>query len=630
MFLFVSFVWARPSEIFVSPSGNDTNTGTRDTPFKTLDRACEISVTTKNNDSIIITLLDGIYKLDKPLSLVGQNSRVVNAPLIIRSMAGNGVVLCGGVELKTALSQPYNKQDIAAGIDRQYASKIRKWRFEDIGISDTGFWSMANIHNGIIPQLFYGDKRMVLARWPNDSFARIDSVLVTAPIIRESEITGDSVGRFICRSIPRIKKWDREIDHAFLHGYWFYDWYDNIELFDSINTASTVIKTQKPYNGYGYRKGQRFYAANLLCELDKEGEWCVDPKQKLIYFWPPANNKKESAWLTINTESLVSLKGVSHISFIGLEFMASVNDLVIAKACTTVTFDRCVFRNTGGNAISLSGASNCTIADCEFSQIGKTAIVVSGGVRKTLTSSNIRIVNNHIHDFGQVKRTYEPAVRIWDDAVGCYVANNTMYDAPHAAIMFMGNNHVIENNHIYNVCTETQDAGVFYSDRDWTARGTIIRENLIENCGSGDVSAIYLDDMTSGIVVEKNRIIKMPRALKIVGGRDNVLCNNTIIDTREWLVALTWSLENRVTLFSRLSAVPYKDSIWSAAYPALVHILDDDPGCPKGNVIKGNILVNAGKSSIAPEISRYGVVDSNFTRDSVEVDTAKYGAHIKE
>jgi hypothetical protein len=624
--VFICFpLFANSHEIFVSPAGNDTNTGARDTPFQTLNRACETAATTKTNDSIIITLSGGIYKLDKPLSLTSKNSGSINAPFVIRGMAGNGVVLCGGVELKTALSQPCNKQDIAAGIDRQYISKIRKWKFEDIGISDTGFWSMANMYKSIIPQLFYNDKRMVLARWPNDSFARIDSVLVTAPIISRNRVIGDSVGRFICRTIPQIQKWAKEIDHAFLHGYWFWDWYDNVELFDSINTESTVIKTQMLYNPYGYRKSQRFYAANLLCELDREGEWCVDPKQKLIYFWPLANSKKETAWLTIYTGGLVSLKGVSHISFIGLEFMASVNGLVTGTACTTITFERCVFRNTGGNGITLLNASNCSIEDCEFAQIGKTAIAVSGGVRKTLTPSNIRIVNNRIHDFGQVKRTCEPAVRIWDDAVSVYVGNNTMFDAPHTAIMFMGNNHVIENNHIYNVCTETQDAGVIYAGRDWTARGTVIRNNFIENCGSGDVSAVYLDDMTSGIVVEKNRIKNVPRALKIVGGRDNVLCNNTIIDTREWLVALKWSLENRVTLFSRLSAVPYKDSVWSAAYPALVHILDDDPGCPKGNVIKGNILVNAGKSSIAPEISRYGVVDSNFTRDSVEVDTARYG-----
>lgn len=625
LFVYLSLS-AKPFELFVSPAGNDSNSGTRSAPFKTLARACDSAVKNKSNDSVIVALSGGIYKLEKPVTISGNHSVT---QLVLSGVAGIDVILCGGAELKPALSKPCGKIDIAAGIERLYASKIRKWAFSDAGILDSSFWAMTNIHKSIIPQLFYGDKRMPLARWPNDSFARVDSVLVNEPIA-DGSVKGDKVGNFMCRRIPRLNKWINEIGHAFLHGYWFWDWYDNIEVFDDIDTSSSTIKTLPPYCGYGYRKGQRFYAANLLCELDREGEWCVDPKRKLIYFWPPSNSKKQSAWLTLNTGGLISLSGVSNVRFEGITFECSMKDLVVARACTSVVFDRCVFRNTGGNGITMSAASDCTIKDCEFAQIGKTAIAVSGGVRKTLTPSNIRIVNNRIHEFGQVKRCYEPAIRIWDDAVGCYAGNNTIYDAPHAAVLFMGNNHVLEYNNIYNVCSETQDAGAIYAGRDWTVRGTVIRKNLIENCGSGDVSAVYLDDMISGITVEKNRIRNVPRALKVVGGRDNALCNNTIVDAREWIMALKWSLENRVTLFARLAAVPYKDSLWSAAYPSLANILDDDPGCPKGNVIKGNVLVNAGKSHIAPEVEKFGVVDSNVVMDSMPVDTVKYGADLQK
>jgi hypothetical protein len=634
---FYSLLFAKSHQIFVSPDGNDANSGLRNSPFKTLATALKNAVTRKNNDSSIITLLSGIYKIDNPLFLIGKNSESKDAPIVIRSMAEeaeNRAILCGGVELKPELSQPCGNEDFKAGINQRYASKIRSWKFEDVGISDTAFWSMQNVHNSIIPQLFYCNKRMPLARWPNDSFARMDSVLVNRPVILGS-IKGDTVGDFITRVIPRatLKKWEKEMDHAFLHGYWFWDWYDNVELFDSISTPSGVIKAKPPYNGYGYRKGQRFYAANLLCELDKEGEWCVDPKRKAIYFWPPANAKNESAWLTVNTGGLISLKGVSNVTFSGLEFMASVNGLVTGTACTTITFERCIFQNTGGNGITLSAAYGCSITGCEFARIGKTAIAVSGGVRKTLTPSGILIVNNRIHDFGQVQRTNQAAMRIADDAVGCVVEENTMYNAPGSAIMFMGNNHRIANNYIYSVCTEVQDDGVIYTGRDWTSRGTVISNNRIENCGSGDVSAVYLDDAASGIVVEGNYVKNVPRAFKIGGGRDNIFRNNTIVNTTCWLAAdnrgLNWMKYHVIsggTLPTRLSAVPYKESIWSAAYPALIHILDDDPGCPKGNVIEGNILVNAGKASIAPEITRYGKVENNNVSASANIDSARYGA----
>ena len=636
MLFFYSPLLSKPYEFFVSPAGSDTNIGSREAPFKTLAKACEAAINNKTNDSITILLSGGIYKIDKPVTLTSRPSGSENPLLVIKSMSessGQMAILCGGVELKPSLSRTCLKEDFKAGINRRYASKIRKWTFKDVGVSDTAFWSMANIHNSVIPQLFWGDKRMPLARWPNDTFARIDSVLVNRPVA-DGSAKGDTVGDFICRSIPRaaLKKWAKETDHAFLHGYWFWDWYDNIELFDSINTSSAVIKTKVPYNGYGYRKGQRFYAANLLCELDREGEWCVDPKRKLIYFWPPVNGKNESAWLTVNTGGLISLSKASNITFSGLEFMASINGLVTGTACTTITFENCVFKNTGGNGLTLSRASDCSITGCEFAEIGKTAIAVSGGVRKNLIPSNIKIVNNRIHDFGQVKRTNEPAVRIADDAVGCVVEENTMYNAPECAIVFMGNNHCIANNYIYSVCTEVQDDGVLYTGRDWTARGTIIRNNLIENCGSGDVNAVYLDDMASGIDCEGNCIRNVPRAFKIGGGRDDIVRNNTIANTGTWLAAdnrgLNWGrpwVQSGGTLSNRLSATPYKDSIWSAAYPGLVPILDDDPGCPKGNVVTGNILVNAGKANIAPEVKRYGIIENNIVSASANTNTTRYG-----
>ena len=40
--------------------------------------------------------------------------------------------------------------------------------------------------------------------------------------------------------------------------------------------SGTVIEVQPPYHGYGYRKGQWFYAFNLLSEIDRPGEWYVD------------------------------------------------------------------------------------------------------------------------------------------------------------------------------------------------------------------------------------------------------------------------------------------------------------------------------------------------------------------
>ena len=48
------------------------------------------------------------------------------------------------------------------------------------------------------------------------------------------------------------------------------------------------------------------------------------------------------------------------------------------------------------------------------------------------------------------------------DGVGNRVAHNLIHHAPHQAIGFGGNDHVIEFNEIHNVCYESNDAGAIY------------------------------------------------------------------------------------------------------------------------------------------------------------------------
>ena len=45
------------------------------------------------------------------------------------------------------------------------------------------------------------------------------------------------------------------------------------------------------------------------------------------------------------------------------------------------------------------------------------------------------------------------------------------------------------------------------------------------------------------------------------------------------------------TLPQRLAAVPYRKPPWRDRYPQLLTLLEDDPGLPKGNVIRHNISV---------------------------------------
>ena len=52
---------------------------------------------------------------------------------------------------------------------------------------------------------------------------------------------------------------------------------------------------RRPTGLYGFRKGQRFYFLNVLEELDQPGEWFLDRKAGVLYFWPPGSGALQEA-----------------------------------------------------------------------------------------------------------------------------------------------------------------------------------------------------------------------------------------------------------------------------------------------------------------------------------------------
>jgi hypothetical protein len=180
--------------------------------------------------------------------------------------------------------------------------------------------------------------------------------------------------------------------------------------------------------------------------------------------------------------------------------------------------------------------------------------------------------------------------------------SNKISDAPHTAILFTGNDHFISRNEIFDVLKESSDAGAIYTGRDWTARGTDISDNLIHdiapNVTLGGTIGVYLDDQASGIIVRGNLIERVNIAVLIGGGRDNLVEDNTFIDTpiaihldsrgTGWQKAATDDPNG--TLRKNLAAVPYNKSLYKKRYPHLADILEDAPGTPKYNVARRNRL----------------------------------------
>ena len=175
----------------------------------------------------------------------------------------------------------------------------------------------------------------------------------------------------------------------------------------------------------------------------------------------------------------------------------------------------CTLRNLGSWGVIIEGGSKNGVVGCDIYQVGDGGIGLngysiyqlgnSGMGRKTLTPAGHFADNNHIHDFSRWNHMYQPAISI--GGVGNRATHNLIHNAPHMAIEFSGNDHLIEFNEIHDVCRESIDAGAIYAGGDWTMRGTLIRNNYLHHIigfeGRGCVG-IYLDDLFCGTTIFGN------------------------------------------------------------------------------------------------------------------------------
>lgn len=640
LMVFASLCGAAPIELFVAPDGNDAWTGGRpspsprgdDGPFASLERARDalrrLKASGARPEGATVWLRGGTYKLAKPLALSAEDSGTQAARIVYRAYESEHVILTGGHTVRGF--SPVTEPAVLARLDAPARGNVLQTDLAPADVPDFG--EVASAGNRL--ELFYNDQPMTLARWPNEGFIRIAKVTGGQPF-KVHGITGDRVGRFTYEG-NRPRRWQTE-DDLWLHGYWFWDWSDAFQKVIKVDPVAREITLASPFHNYGYRKGQRFYAINVLAELDTPGEWYLDRARRVLYFWPPSPIDNGRAVVSV-LDHLLVLENVSWVTFRGITFEATRSAAVMVNEGRHNELVGCTLRNTGGWGARLSGTGHAVIG-CDIYRTAAGGIALRGGDRNTLTPGALTVLNSHIHDFGRVYRTYRPAVQV--QGVGQRVAHNRIHDGPHNAIQLSGNDHTIEFNEIYDVCYETGDVGAFYMGRDWTERGTIIRHNFfhhIQGPGLHGAMAVYLDDAASGVQVLGNVFYRAGRAAFIGGGRDNHVENNIFVECApavhmdaRGLGWMRYHVEGDGTLPTRLKQVPYRSPPWSLRYPRLLDLPGDNPGAPTGNVIARNVN-HGGRWSAIEDAARQGVLlkDNLLDEDPRFVDADNMNFQLRD
>lgn len=603
--------YGAPLELFVAPvdqGGNNQNPGTQEKPLATFSAARDLlrEIQRKTmlppEEGAVIHLLPGDYFVDSTLELNYEDNGRMDRRIVYRSYSTtNPARLIGGHSVTNFVELA--DKSIQERLSPETQGKIWTADLGALGMKNFGQLRSRGFARPTHPahcELFYDGKPMTLAQWPNPGeFSKIDGFAESGT----NDGHGGSIGSkengyFYDGERPGTWKTPSPANSIWAHGYWAWDWANSYEKVLSIDPQKKLIKTEGV--NYGFRKGQRVSYVNVLEELDQPGEYYVDTEKGILYFWPPTEGKPDRETFVSELETpMIHSSGASFITFENLTLTACRGEGITIEKGTAIIITNCRFINIGSRGASISGGSGCMVLNSDFSQTGDGGVYLSGGDRQTLKPCGHIVQDCVFQKQGRWSRCYVPAIGF--DGVGIKARHNLIFDHPHCAILYGGNNHTIEFNEIHHVALETGDVGAIYAGRDYTMRGNKIQYNYIHHTGGVGMGSmgIYNDDSLSGTYMYGNLFYKVQRAVFMGGGRDFVVQNNVFVDCTP-AVSLdgrgldkspVWYNQVYVTLKERLDAVPR--NLYEKNYPEIYTVdkyLAQTNGVPPENIlVKDNI-----------------------------------------
>lgn len=624
---------ASDGNVFYVEAGAKNGNGSGTSPFGSIEEARDAIRVLKKSGSlpaggVDVIIRDGEYNISTSLTFTAEDSGTEDSPIRYVAENPHGVKLNGAVKLNHDDFTDLTSADKSAIVGTAAASKISSIKRLDLkkyGATSEllGYIGGASSGENNLPKLYMNGTELTIARYPNDGY--LNAGIETKDKTKSFNVSEDASAR--------IKTW-RTYENAAVFAYTSYNWathYSRISSIDNSTSEVTVLHDA----GYGYGEGSRYYFYNLFAELDTEGEYYIDSKNCVLYAYFPASAKSAELTTTFLNDSLITVSGAEHITFEGLDVSMTRSDTGIKVNSNNITLDGIKLYGIGGVGINANGY-DITIKNCDISGTGEDAIRIYGGDRQTLKSSNNLIYNNYIHHWATSGLTYRPAVRA--DGVGITVSHNEMAYSQHFAILYYGNDHVFEYNHIHHVTTDSADASAIYAGRQWTYYGNVLRYNYFHDIGNEtlrDAKAIYFDDGLSGQTVYGNVITNVyGQAMMMGGGRDNTIFNNIFIDiydNKDSAVTAAFAVDSRSRMGAedpdywagntwdfgvQFEEVPYNTGIWAEKYPSLAKLkykkntfeLDDLYAFfnPAFDIVKNNAMYVSGKGPKAMTMSFAG------------------------
>ncbi|KAL4218343.1 hypothetical protein ACF0H5_023080 [Mactra antiquata] len=586
---------------YVSPSGSDDNNneGLNITqPCKTLKHAIYMAKDNKySNDLKIIELLGGYYDVSGTVYINDIHN------MIIRAYNKQEVHVVGGKRIPSSAFKPITDQNILSKLSASARQHVRMVHLPDVGI--TKYSNMTTYGGGSSRtagmEISFNGQAMRLAQWPNKGYIGITA---TPDGLNGNTFKYNS-------TVP--KSWLHETD-PWIQGFLRFLWRDEAFPIGNINTNTmTITLDHKTYRGVvtgswnnpkHTGSGGFFKIFNILSGLDEAGEYYIDKEHGNLYIWVPNTDgnvkSTDVVYGSMSHNCIQFNSGAKNVTLQDFTLESCRKYGITGGSLHDINLLNLEVKNTGSAAIHITSdsrnihISQCLIHDCDG------GIELTGGNRRTLESSGSIMEDNEIYRF--TRAGIVGLEGIYVTGVGQILRNNHIYGGRGKAIFIAGNDMIIENNLIHDVCEGRYSCSAMLTSQDLTTRGNVFRSNIIHDIRGleirhTDCSGLILDYHSSGYLIYNNVFYNNDVDLRLQGGRDNRVTDNIFYNATVYNIAAIRRISHgneAANMEHRLKNMPYHSSVWALRYPELSVIDSKNYSLPEDNEIAGNIVYLTG------------------------------------
>ncbi|MCX7007898.1 MAG: right-handed parallel beta-helix repeat-containing protein [Kiritimatiellaeota bacterium] len=491
------------AEFHVALSGQDTNPGTREQPFASLEKArdaARAARATAGAQPITLWVHGGKYFLTQPFELTAADSGRPGAPLVIRSVENETVVLCGARRLKATDFKPVTSAAALGRVAPEARGKLveldlaahglaQRKPLPDLCYPNEGYMTMKRV-------LFNGGGQAERGRWGDKNLKQSK----TGPGV--FEYRDDRHARWV-EAARRGALW--------VKGYWRCVWQNEAVRVGAIDPQQRTVTLAKAVPGgigskYFRPEGdgnEKYWVLNLLEEVDRPGEWCVDFQDGKLYLCPPCGWEQAELLLAERAAPVVRLADTSHVVLRQVTIEGVLDHGVLIRGGASNVLAGCTVRNVARYGVMVDGGSGHVVQSCDIHDTGAGGVWLGGGDENTSprVPAGHRVVNCHIHHFGRLELVYAPGINSGftgggggghHTAVGMRVEHNLVHDGPHAGVLYGSWDSEFAFNEVCAFCEISNDMGAFYCyDRFERMGNHRLNYNFIHSSAQGD--GIYFD-----------------------------------------------------------------------------------------------------------------------------------------